>query len=179
MKIVELVNSINKVATDEGFALVARDSGVTSFIRIVSTKSGATWATMHRSLLQLETWKCYTEFPDEMLFLLKLAAPVFAKSKTKWPNGLRPEAYFEVDIGYNIIKEVVTLTNGEQLKGWVVSPPEITAERGAEYDLMRQKADMGGGFHFWEPGKALVSIIMEWQVKKVEVTEKSKDDDLD
>ena len=166
MKIVELVNSINKVATDEGFALVARDEGVTSFIRIVSTKSGETWATMHRSLLQPEVWKCYTEFPDETLFLLKLAAPVFGKSKTKWPNGLRPEAYFEVVIGYKIIKEVVTLTNGQRLEGWVVSPPEI---RDAEYDLMRQTIDMGDRFYFWEPSKPLVSIIMEWQVKKVEV----------
>lgn len=168
METVDLVNSINKVATDEGLALVAGITGE-DFISIVSAKSGATWATMHMSLFQLETWLCYTEFPDKMLYLLKLAAPVFGNSKTEWPNNLDGNAYFEVDIGYKIIKEAVTLTNGQRLEGWVVSPPEITAERGVEYDFIRQAVDMGDRFCFWKPGKALVSIIMEWQVKKVEV----------
>lgn len=178
METVELVNSINKVATDEGLAL---DAGITGedFIRIVSTKSGATWATMHTSLFQPETWMCYTEFPDKMLYLLKLAAPVFGNSKTEWPNNFDGNAYFEVDIGYRIREEAVTLTNGERLKGWVVSPPQITAKRGAEYDLIRQANVFDNSFCFWRPGYSIIRSIKKREVRKIEATEKSKDDDLD
>ncbi len=174
METVELVNSINKVATDEGLALVAGITGE-DFISIVSAKSGATWATMHMSLFQLETWLCYTEFPSEMLYLLKLAAPVFGNSKIEWPNNFGGKAYFKVDIGYKIIKEVVTLTNGEQLKGWVVSPPKITDERGVEYDFIRQAIDMGDRFCFWRPGYSIIRSIKKRQVKKIEVISNGND----
>lgn len=94
METVELVNSINKVATDEDIALVAGITGE-DFISIVSAKLGTTWATigttwatMHTPLFQPETWMCYTKFPDKMLYLLKLAAPVFGNSKIEWPNNL-------------------------------------------------------------------------------------------
>lgn len=167
METVELVNSINKVATDEDIALVAGITGE-DFISIVSTKSGATWATMHTSLFQPETWMCYTEFPDKMLYLLKLAAPVFGNSKTEWPNNFDGNAYFEVDIGYSIREEVVTLTNGERLKGWVVSPPQITGDRGVEYDFLRQANEFDSAFCFWRPGYSMIWSIKKLQVKKIE-----------
>lgn len=167
METVELVNSINKVATDEGLALVAGITGE-DFISIVSTKSGAKWATMHTSLFQPETWMCYTEFPDKMLYLLKLAAPVFGNSKTEWPNNFDGNAYFEVDICYRIIEEAVTLANGERLKGWVVSPPQITGDRGVEYDFLRQANEFDSAFCFWQPGYSMIWSIKKRQVKKIE-----------
>lgn len=167
METVELVNSINKVATDENIALVAGITGE-DFISIVSTKLGTIWATMHTSLFQPETWMCYTEFPDKMLYLLKLAAPVFGNSKTEWPNNFDGNAYFEVDIGYRIREEAVTLTNGERLKGWVVSPPQITGDRGVEYDFLRQANEFDSAFCFWQPGYSMIGSIKKRQVKKIE-----------
>lgn len=167
METVELVNSINKVATDEDIALVAGITGE-DFISIVSAKSGATWATMHTSLFQPETWMCYTEFPDKMLYLLKLAAPVFGNRKTEWPNNFDGNAYFEVDIGYRIREEAVTLTNGERLKGWVVSPPQITGDRGVEYDFLRQANEFDSAFCFWQPGYSMIGSIKKREVLKIE-----------
>jgi hypothetical protein len=165
METVELVNSINKLAPDRG--LVAEIKGENS-IRIIDF-TGETWATMFRSVFQPETWNCYTKYPNMLAGLLGKAVPAFGKSKTKWPNGLWPEAYLDVDIGYMIIEEAVTLTDGQRLEGWVVNPPEITAKRNADYDLIRQTIDMSGGFCFWNPSKPLISIIKKGQVKKIEV----------
>lgn len=175
METVELVNSINKVATDEGLALVAGITGE-DFISIVSTKLGTTWATMHTSLFQPETWMCYTEFPDKMLYLLKLAAPVFGNSKTEWPNNFDGNAYFEVDIGYRIREEAVTLTNGERLKGWVVSPPQITGDRGVEYDFLRQANEFDSAFCFWQPGYSMISSIKKREVRKIEAISNDTDE---
>lgn len=164
METVELVNSINELAPGRG--LVAEVKGE-NFIRIIDF-TGETWATMFRSVFQPETWNCYTECPNMLAGLLGKAVPAFGKSETKWPNGLWPEVYFEVDIGYKIIEEAVTLTNGKRLKGWVVNPPEGKAKRGAKYDRMRELSALGC-FWFWEPGKVEISAIDNDGVKKIEV----------
>lgn len=168
METVELAINITEVARDEGLDLVARITGE-DFISIVSTKSGRTFGTMHTAIFQPETWMCYTEFPDTMLYLLKLSAPVFGHSKIEWPNNFDGNAYFEIDIGYMIIEEAVTLTNGERLKGWVVNPPQITGNRGVEYDFLRQANEFGRAFCFWEPGYSMISSIKKGRVKKIEV----------
>lgn len=100
--------------------------------------------------------------------LIGRSAPVFGSSDIEWPPILKPEAYFEVDIGYKVIEEVVTLTNGKRMKGWVVNPPQITAKRGAKYDRMRELSALGC-FWFWEPGKVEISAIDNNGVKEIEV----------
>lgn len=168
METVDLAISITEVARDEGLALVARITGE-DFISIVSAKSGATWGTMHTAVFEPDIWECYTEFPDVMLYLLKLAAPVFGESKLEWPNNFNGKAYFEVDIGYKIIKEAVTLTNGKRLKGWVVNPPQAKGDRNVEYDFLRQANAMDGTFCFWQPGQPGIRILWPKKVKKIEV----------
>ena len=80
------------------------------------------------------------------------------------------DAYFEIDEGYMIIEEAVTLTNGERLKGWVVNPPEISDPRTVEYNLIDEKNDRYGRFCFWQPGKAGIRILKNSEVKKIEVS---------
>lgn len=168
METVELAINITEVARDEGLALVARITGE-DFITIVSTKSGVTWGTMHTAVFEPDLWECYTEFPGEMMHLIGEAAPVFGSSEVEWSYNFNGRAYFEVDIGYKIIEEAVTLTNGERLKGWVVSPPEIKAKRGAEYDFLRQANAYDGTFYFWQPGKLAIRALEPKEVKKIEV----------
>lgn len=163
-----MVNSINEWATNQG--LVASIAGE-DFIRIIDF-TGETWATMYTSVCQPETWMCYTECPNMLAGLLGRSAPVFGSSEIewpKWPSNEQKDAYFEVDIGYKIIEEMVTLTNGKRLKGWVVSPPQIKAKRGAKYDLIRQANAHDGTFYFWQPGKLAIKALEPKEVKKMEI----------
>lgn len=166
METVELAINITEAARDEELALVARITGE-DYISIVSTKSGETFGTMHPAVFEPDVWECYTEFPDTMLYLLKLAAPVFGSSKVEWPNNFNGKAYFEVDIGYKIIEETLTLTNGERLKGWGVHPPVTHAERGAKYDFLRQAIAYDGTFYFWQPGELAIRALEPKEVKKM------------
>ena len=68
-----------------------------------------------------------------------------------------------------IIEEAVTLTNGERLKGWVVNPPAIHADRGVGYDFMRQANAYDGTFYFWQPGKLAIKTLEPKEVKKMEI----------
>ena len=167
METVELASNISEVARDEGLALVAHVTGE-NFITIVSAKTGARFATVHTAILDPYTWECYTEFPSALLDLLRKSGPFFGNSKPEWPNNMNSDAYFEIDEGYMITKEAVTLTNGEQLKGWLVRPPEISDPRTVEYNLIDEKNEQYGRFCFWQPGKAVIRILKNSEVKKIE-----------
>ncbi|GHV97868.1 hypothetical protein lacNasYZ03_11440 [Lactobacillus nasalidis] len=165
MNTLELADTLTRVAEKEGLDLIAGIIDV-NFINIVSTKSGKPFGTMHTAVIHPETWKCYTEFPETMLYLVKRAAPVFGNSKAEWPGGgLEGKSYFEVDTGYVIEEETVTLKSGEILKGYKVVPPVIIGEkRNGNYDLMRQEADRGG-IYLWKPGDE-IKLIHKRDIKK-------------
>lgn len=168
MNALELAFNITEVARNEGLALVAHVTGE-NFITIVSAKTGAWFATVQTAILDPYTWECYTEFPSALLDLLRKSGPFFGNSKPEWPNNMNGNAYFEIDEGYMITEEAVTLTNGERLKGWLVRPPEISDPRTVEYNLIDEKNDRYGRFCFWQPGKAVIRILKKSEVKKIEV----------
>ncbi|MBD5834736.1 hypothetical protein [Lactobacillus delbrueckii] len=168
MNAIELAYNITKEARSDGLALAASVTGE-NFISIISTKTGERFATVYTAVLDPYTWLCYTEFPSTLLNLLRKSGPFFGNSKPEWLSNTNGDAYFEIDEGYMIIEEAVTLTNGERLKGWVVKPPEISDPRTVEYNLIDEENERYGRFCFWQPGKARIRILKNSEVKKFEV----------